>query len=168
MTGLRGSLRKSVGWLIVLSGAIVMVSGVYGFDLPDFKSFKLPSFKYGKLKRDRDVNRIFQTYQVLADHKYYTTGQGNIPHAIIGVQDNFKLRPGIWKPVDLNTPLLRSWVTRMDNIYGYPPYGAVILDDNGQRLGIWYSSKQWTTVIIEEKNEIAILAPEPPGFGGGN
>ena len=168
MTGLRSCLRKSVGWVIVLSGVIVMVSGVYGFDLPDFKSFKLPSFRYGKLKRDRDVNRIFQTYQVLADHKYYKTGQGNIPHAIIGIQDSFKLRSGIWKAVEMTTPMLRNWVTKMDNIYGYPPYGSRILDDNGQRLGIWYSSKQWTTVIIEENNEIAVLAPEPPGFGGGN
>ena len=168
MTSLRSCLRKSVGWVIVLSGVIVMVSGVYGFDLPDFKSFKLPSFRYGKLKRDRDVNRIFQTYQVLADHKYYKTGQGNIPHAIIGIQDSFKLRSGIWKAVEMTTPMLRNWVTKMDNIYGYPPYGSRILDDNGQRLGIWYSSKQWTTVIIEENNEIAVLAPEPPGFGGGN
>ena len=168
MTGLRSCLRKSVGWVIVLSGVIVMVSGVYGFDLPDFKSFKLPSFRYGKLKRDRDVNRIFQTYQVLADHKYYKTGQGNIPHAIIGIQDSFKLRSGIWKAVEMTTPMLRNWVTKMDNIYGYPPYGSRILDDNDKRLGIWYSSKQWTTVIIEENNEIAVLAPEPPGFGGGN
>ena len=168
MIGLRRCLQKRIGWLIVLSALIFMVSGVYAFALRDFKSFKLPSFRYGKLKRDRDVNRIFQTYQVLANHKYYTTGQGNIPHAIIGIQDSFKLRSGIWKPVELTTPLLRSWVTKMDNIYGYPPYGSRILDDKGQQLGIWYSSKQWTTVIIEENNEIAVLAPEPPGFGGGN
>ena len=168
MTGMKRYLRKWAGWIMVLPILILMAPGVSALDLPGFESFKLPSFRYGKIKRDRDVNQDFQTYKVLPDHRYYTTGQGNIPHAIIGVQDNFKLRPGIWKPVDLNTPLLRSWVTRMDNIYGYPPYGAVILDDNGQRLGIWYSSKQWTTVIIEEKNEIAILAPEPPGFGGGN
>jgi hypothetical protein len=42
------------------------------------------------------------------------------------------------------------------------------LDDNGEQIGIWFSSKQWTTVIIEENSEIAILAPEPPGFSGGN
>jgi len=168
MTGMRSCLQKRAGWIIVLPALILMASSVSALDLPGFESLKFPSFKYGKIKRDRDVNRIFQTYKILPDHRYYRTGQGNIPHAIIGVQDNFKLRSGIWQPVDLTTPLLRSWVTQMDNIYGYPPYGSLILDDNGQRLGIWYSSKQWTTVIIEEKNEIAILAPEPPGFRGGN
>jgi hypothetical protein len=145
-----------------------MATSVSALDLPSFKNLKLPSFRYGAIKRDRGVTRQFQTYKVLAEHKYYTTGQGTIPLAIIGIQNSYKLRPGIWKPIEITTPLLRGWVTQMDNIYGYPPYGSVILDDNGKRLGIWYSSKQWTTVIIEEKNEIAILAPDPPGFQGGN
>ncbi len=168
MAGMGNRLQKKAGWMLVFPALIIMATSVNAFEFPSFKSLKLPSFRYGKLKRDRDVNHLFQTYKVLPDHKYYTTGQGNIPHAIIGVQQNYKLRPGIWKAVDLTTPLLRSWVTQMDNIYGYPPHGSVILDDNGQRLGIWYSSKQWTTIIIEEKNEIAILAPEPPGFGRAN
>lgn len=167
MTGIWNRLQQITGLIIVLSALIFMVSSVDAFDLPDFKSFKMPSFRYGKIKRDRDVNLIFQTYRVLEDHTYYTSGQGDIPHAILGIQKSFKLRPGIWKPVKLTTPMLRSWVTSMDNIYGYPPYGCRVLDDNDQPIGIWYSSKQWTTVIIEEKNEIAVLAPEPPGFGKG-
>ncbi len=137
-------------------------------ELPGFGTINLPSFKYGKLKRDRDVNRTFQTYKVLPGHKYYTTGLGNIPYAIIGINDNYKLRPGNWKEVQMTTPLLRGWVSRMDSIYGYPPYGSQILDDDGKQIGVWFSSKQWTTVIIEENQEIAILAPEPPGFSGGN
>ena len=51
MTGLRSCLRKSVGWVIVLSGVIVMVSGVYGFDLPDFKSFCYLLFPLAALSR---------------------------------------------------------------------------------------------------------------------
>ncbi|MGD8886838.1 MAG: hypothetical protein PVF53_00375, partial [Desulfobacterales bacterium] len=38
----------------------------------------LPSLKYGKLKRDRDVNRLFQNFTVLSDHKYYICGVGDI------------------------------------------------------------------------------------------
>ncbi len=136
-------------------------------ELPSLKSLGLPGFKYGKLKRDRDVNHIFQTYQILPGYKYYTSGETNIPYAIIGIQNGYALRPGLWHEINLTTPLLRSWISQMDNIYGYPPYGSVILDNNGKRIGIWYSSKQWTTVIIEESNEIAILVPESPGFRGG-
>ena len=141
---------------------ISLVSVATALEFPSLKSLGLPSFKYGKLKRDRDVNRTFKTYKILPDHKYYTSGHTNIPHAIIGIQNFYKLRPGLWHEINLTTPLLRSWVSQMDNIYGYPPYGSIILDNNGKRIGIWYSSKQWTTVIIEENNEIAVLAPEIP------
>jgi hypothetical protein len=168
MTDISSLFFKSVYRLAILIMVITIGANVSALELPGFGTINLPSFKYGKLKRDREVNRTFQTYKVLPEHKYYTTGLSNIPFAIIGINDNYKLRPGNWSEVKMTTPLLRGWVTRMDNIYGYPPYGSRILDDNGEQIGIWFSSKQWTTVIIEENSEIAILAPEPPGFSGGN
>ncbi len=154
--------------MIVFLTLIAMTFNVFAVEIPGLGEVKLPSFRYGKLKRDRDANRTFQTYKVLSDHTYYTSGLTNIPYAIIGIHKKYKLRPGMWREVQMTKPLLRSWISKMDNIYGYPPYGSIILDDNGIPMGIWYSSKQWTTVIIEENNEIAILAPEPPGFAGGN
>ena len=168
MTVSRSYLLKVARWLMIYLALIAIASNASAFEIPGIGTINLPSFKYGKLKRDRDVNRTFQTYKVLSTHKYYTSGHADIPHAIIGVDKKYKLRPGIWREVQLTTPLLRNWVSKMENIYGYPPYGSIILDDKGKQIGIWYSSKQWTTVIIEEDNEIAILAPEPPGFGGGN
>jgi len=161
-------LLRSGRWLVLCLALLVAAPNGTALEIPGIGTINLPSFKYGKLKRDRDVNTIFQSYKVLPDHTYYTFGWGNIPYAIIGIQNKYKLRPGNWEKVEPTTPLLRGWISKMDNIYGYPPYGSIILDDNGQPIGIWYSSKQWTTVIIEDNNEIAILAPETPGFRGGN
>jgi hypothetical protein len=138
--------------------------------LPVFSSaLEIPvlKLKYGKLERSRDITNKFETYQILPDHKYYIHGWGTVPYAIIGVQNKFKLRKGLWKEVEITAPLLRSWVSQMDSIYGYPPYGSRILDHKGNPIGVWYSSKQWTTVVIEEDNQIAIFAPEAPGFRGG-
>jgi hypothetical protein len=161
-------LFKVARWLMLYLALTAITANAKSLELPVIGTINLPSFKYGKLKRDRDVNHTFQTNKVLPNHKYYTSGQASVPYAIIGIDKKYKLRPGIWREVQLTKPLLRSWVSKMDNIYGYPPYGSTILDDNGNQIGIWYSSKQWTTVIIEEDDEIAVLAPEPPGFGGGN
>jgi len=168
MTDTRSRFIRVARCLIICLALAAVASDLYAIEIPGIGTINLPSFRYGKLKRDRDVNRTFQTYKVLPTHKYYTSGLANIPYAIIGVDKKYKLRPGMWREVQLTTPMLRNWVSKMDNIYGYPPYGSIILDDNGKKIGIWYSSKQWTTVIIEEENEIAILAPEPPGFAGGN
>jgi hypothetical protein len=53
----------------------------------------------------------------------------------------------------------------MDILYdGFQPYGFDILDDAGKAIGVWYSSKQWTTVILEGDNQVAVFTPEPPGF----
>ena len=167
MTVSRTYLLKVARWLMIYLALMAIAANAKTLEIPVIGTINLPSFKYGKLKRDRDVNRTFQTNKVLPTHKYYTSGQANIPYAIIGVDKKYKLRPGIWQEVQLTTPLLRSWVSKMDNIYGYPPYGSAILDHKGKQIGIWYSSKQWTTVIIEENSEVAILAPEAPGFRGG-
>jgi hypothetical protein len=167
MNVMRRYLQVNAHRLFFYLVLITMATSVHALEIPGIGTVSLPSFKYGKLQRDKDVNQTFQTAEVLPDYKYYTSGQADIPYAIIGIENQYKLRPGIWQEVELTTPLLRSWVSRMDNIYGYPPYGSVIEDDKGNKIGIWYSSKQWTTVIIEDKNEIAILAPEKPGFRGG-
>ena len=167
MTGGGKASHKYLGWLIFCLFLTSLVSTTSALEFPGLKFLGIPSFKYGKLKRDREVNRIFKTYRILPDHKYYTSGRADIPYAIIGIQNIYDLRPGTWKEIDLTTPMLRNWVSRMDNIYGYPPYGSMILDNNGKRIGVWYSSKQWTTVLIEENNEIAVLAPEIPGYRGG-
>jgi len=134
--------------------------------IPSASAVEILGMKFGKLQRDADTTRIFETYQILPNHKYYISAWGNIPYAIIGIDKNYTLREGLWKEVDITPQLLRSWVLQMEPIYGYLPYGSNILDHKGNRLGVWYSSKQWTTVILEEKNGIAVFTPEPPGFRG--
>ena len=134
--------------------------------IPSGWAVEVLGMKFGTLKRDAEITQIFETYQILPNHKYYISAWGNIPYAIIGIDKNYTLREGLWKEVDITPQLLRSWVFQMEPIYGYPPYGSNILDHEGNRLGVWYSSKQWTTVILEEKNGIAVFTPEPPGFRG--
>ena len=134
--------------------------------IPSASAVEILGVKFGKLKRDAETTQIFETYQILPNHKYYISAWGNIPYAIIGIHENYTLRKGLWKEVELTSQLLRSWVFQMEPIYGYPPYGSNILDHEGNRLGVWYSSKQWTTVIMEENNGVAVFTPEPPGFRG--
>jgi hypothetical protein len=127
----------------------------------------IPSFRYGSLEPDPEVTRAFQNSVVLPDYAYYIAGEGDIPHAIIGIHKDYSLRRSFWHKVDLTPPVLRGWVYQMDMIYGYPPSGYDILDDNGTKVGVWYSSKPWTTVVIEKDKTISVLAPEPPRFRGG-
>lgn len=146
----------SVGVLVAL------LTAAMGFSPPPAGAI---SFRYGKLERSREVTRAFETLQPPPELNYYWYGLGNIPYAIIGIEKSYRLRPGLWKPVELTLQILRGWIRQMDIVYdGFPPYGFQILNDRGEQIGIWYSSKQWTTVILEDGNQVAVIAPEPPGF----
>lgn len=156
-------LAKLPGWILGAVFLLLITGPAWGFELPDFNKY-LPSLKYGKLQPSTEVTRMFQTYQIAPQYHYYYSGRTDIPQAMIGINKSHQLRRGLWKPVNLTTQLLRSWIPKMDSIYGHSPSGALILDNTGQRVGIWYSSKQWTTVIIESEHELAIFTPGPPGF----
>jgi hypothetical protein len=162
MRWLTVDFRKKIAITFIMAMALPAVCGAIELDLPGL------TLKYGKLERNRDVTKTFETLQILSDYNYYIYGWGSIPYAIIAIEKKFKLRKGLWKKVDITIPLLRGWVQQMDMVYGYPPYGSRILDHKGNPVGMWYSSKQWTTVVIEEGNQIAVFAPEPPGFRGGH
>lgn len=147
----------------ILSGVLVALP-ILVILLPA-ESASIISFRYGKLERSKEITRAFETSQIPPDHDYYYSGQGNIPNAVIGIARTHRLRPGLWTPVKLTPQILRGWVRQMDIIYdGFRPYGSRILDDSGKQIGIWYSSKQWTTIIMEDNNQVAVFTPEPPGF----
>ena len=42
------------------------------------------------------------------------------------------------------------------------PYGFIILDPEGKHVGIWYFIWDWTTVIMEEGNQIEVYSPIRP------
>jgi len=161
MRWLNANFRKKTAIVIITVMALPALCGAIEIQLPGL------NLKYGKLQRSRDVTKSFETPRILENHQYYSNGWGSVPYAIIAIDRKYKLRKGLWKAVEATVPLLRSWVHQMDSIYGYPPYGFQILDDKGNQVGVWYSSKQWTTIVIEEGNQIAVFAPEVPGFRGG-
>ena len=92
MTAVRSYLQVNASWLIFYLLLITMASSVDALEIPGIGTVNLPSFKYGKLKRDKDVNQTFQSAEVLPDHKYYISSQANIPYAIIGIENQYKLR----------------------------------------------------------------------------
>ena len=161
MRWLNASFRKKTAIVIITVMALPALCAAIDIQLPGL------NLRYGKLERSRDVTTVFETPRVLENHRYYYNGWGSVPYAIIAIDRKYKLRKGLWKEVDATVPLLRGWVNQMDSIYGYPPRGFKILDHKGAQVGVWYSSKQWTTIVIEKDNQIAVFAPEAPGFRGG-
>jgi hypothetical protein len=121
--------------------------------------------KYGIIHSSLKVSQMFETHEVLDDYKYYFSGSNDKPRGIIGIHKNYTLDSSLWKPVDLTSQQLKSW---MDNISNYnrttfSNYGAFILDPSGKQIGVWYSklkSKDEGTIKMKDDNHIMVTTPD--------
>ena len=117
---------------------------------------------YGQLDFQLTVADIFESGQILEDHSYYYIGPDAEPFAIMAVDKKYELAPSLWKSIDLSQEQLNAWNLRIDNRYRFRDKykGAVILDQDGNRLGIWYSRIDWTTIKKGEGNQVIIYTPD--------
>jgi hypothetical protein len=116
---------------------------------------------FGTLKPSREVDQIFQKHQVLPEYKYYISGSVTKPQAIIGIDRNYTLDTRLWQAAEnLTSEQLKKWVDQMllfrPQLY---TFGAYILGPNGERVGIWYSSYNHTTVAVHADNRIEVVPP---------
>jgi hypothetical protein len=106
---------------------------------------------------------IWHSFEVLPNYKYYYSGPDDRPFYIIGIDNRFHLKSNLWKPVDLTPQQLEKWINIPPRV-GYSPrlYGADITDMNGQRVGLWYSVRDWRllgTASVGENNQISVTRP---------
>lgn len=117
---------------------------------------------YGNIRWSSEAAEAFRSYKILGDHKYYYSGGDARPNAIIAIHQNYTLVPELWKEVDVTSDQLKAWVDLMvaQNLFYTSPEGFIINDAKGNRVGIWYSMWDWTSVKMESDNRIYITTPD--------
>ena len=150
-------VARAKGWFLFLNIVLaLMMTALSGCGSPN----------YGRLQSSHEVTQMFKNNQILSDHQYYFSGFQRIPTGIVGIGNNYRLRSSSWKPIDLTPTVLNQLAYRMVHVYSLEPRGAWILDQDGNRIGIWYSSRHWTTVKMEKDNIVVVVTPEPPDLRG--
>jgi hypothetical protein len=98
---------------------------------------------YGQINPSTEATRIFESYQVNPDFRYYISGSDVYPNALIGLHKDYPLDPRtLWKEVEMTPQKMKSIVEYMKTkAFEYFQYqhGFDILDDKGKPIGIWYS-----------------------------
>ena len=120
----------------------------------------------------REATDIWHSYEIRPNYNYYFSGPKSQPDFVIGIDDKYRLTSKLWKPVDLTPEMLKKWFnfTRQRVGISQDPYGAYIVDSNGERVGLWYSVKDWRLVgaaTVGDDNTISVTRPAKPGAGGG-
>jgi hypothetical protein len=125
------------------------------------------AYNYGSLQKSPDITRAFESYQMLEGYRYYYSGRQNKPSAIIGVHSDYSFSSEFWTEIELTPSAFKKAVRRLYPLYSSPPYGAYIIDPNGKRAGIWFSSINFATIKLEGDNRLVIYSPEPLDEGEG-
>lgn len=122
---------------------------------------------YGHFDRDRRLDNMFLNYEVLADHRYYTTGGYDAPNAILAVHRNYELdNPrDLWVGIaNVDSTQMRKWIDAIapEQNYRYSNgyFAAYIVDPAGKRIGAWYSYATTTTIKFLDGNKIQVYTPD--------
>jgi hypothetical protein len=125
------------------------------------------AYKYGSLQYSPQADQKFEKNQLIPNYTYYYSGFQRVPYGIIGIDNNYSLRPSrAWRPFELDPTILNQLKYRMAHVYSLNPRGSWILDHEGNRVGIWYSSQNVTKVRVEKNRQIMVASPEPPDLRG--
>jgi len=129
---------------------------------------------HGTLTWDRDLDNMFESYQVLPEHNYYITGGYGAPAAILAIHKNFHLdnEAGLWVEFpDVSPNQIKKWVDNLSPEISFWDknnfFAFYILDPDGNRIGVWYSGQKNTTVKFLDDNRIRVYPPDLKAeFGG--
>jgi hypothetical protein len=151
--------KKSMTRVCVLAGMVLMLlTGCAGANR-------------GGLKNSREVYRAFEVYHVYPDYTYYYRGVENNTKAIVGLGQEYRIADPDWKEFD---PRSKTYEKVVGLVKDFPaatsfPYGAYILDPQGQTIGVWFSSLNAGITVDPETKVVSITTgwDDDDRWGGG-
>ncbi len=116
------------------------------------------------LDRSQEVWRAFMDGEVMPGYRYYTTGVENAPDAILGMKNDHTLVTERWKERQMTTEAMKQMVGMMNDKFVSTTSGLLgswVLNDSGERIGIWYSPIGLTTVEMLGEKKVRVNPPAP-------
>lgn len=117
--------------------------------------------RIGRIIPDREAALIFEKKQCGADFHYFYSGSDLYPSALMGIRKDLKLEDDtLWKKVDMTPERCLDMVSHIHTrALGLAlfPYGFIIQDDQGKRIGIWYSILTATTPVWMKDDQTAVI-----------
>jgi hypothetical protein len=119
--------------------------------------------RYGELRPNKEVTNNFETFRIDPGKEYYLSGPDVYPNAIIGIDKSRTLETDLWKKRDLTAEEMKELVGHMRSLamehiaflQGYD-----ILDDQGKKIGEWFSLPGMNIVIrMKGENRVSISTP---------
>ncbi|MBA4397652.1 MAG: hypothetical protein C0394_09775 [Syntrophus sp. (in: bacteria)] len=127
--------------------------------------------RYGSLRVSESATRAYEQYELDPDLKYYISGPDVYPRAVIGIDRRLLLDSDLWKQREFDRGAFRETVLNMQSralstmqlLHGFE-----ILDQQGRRVGTWFSTLDTrTTVKMLADNRVRVDPPPLPNLPDG-
>jgi len=113
---------------------------------------------YGRLQTRDQWTDAFKKQLELPDYNYYYCGRENLPYTVVGIDPQYTFEDRLWHKIESKEDVYRRAAgNRLWN--DQRAQGADILDEQGNKIGIWFSHYSTTTVKIGPGNTVAVYNP---------
>jgi hypothetical protein len=119
---------------------------------------------FGKIVPDKGVTSAFEQFQVDGNYKYYISGSDVYPTSILGLSKDYTLDTDLWVEVEMTQKMFTMLVSNMERrliqCCFQRQQGYAVLDNNGRKIGVWYSLLSGNIVVkMKGVNEVIIYPP---------
>lgn len=129
------------------------------------------SQNYGRIHWDEAVTGAFETAKVDPNYRYYYYGVGMQTYAIVGLEPKWEMNSKMWRQLQADSEEFKVTASRIWSDTFYAPYrarGGNIVNPEGEKVGIYYSSLSYPTVKFEPENQVMVILDTPFMYGPGN
>lgn len=139
---------------IVITVAVVLVAGL-------LLAGCVETGPVGRWVRSPEVERQFRSGRPLKDHTYYYYGDTVTPDAILAIDNRYHLQTKVWSRVDITDKMLSDWMywINTETVFACPYYGGALFGPEDQRIGVWYTRKQRTTIRMLDSETVQVYMP---------
>jgi hypothetical protein len=119
---------------------------------------------YARFSRDDQVYRSFTVGEVPPELNYFYAGPKDNPHAMMGIDPDLTVRSNLWVAFEPEPAQLKKMSA---NIYGEDrrePDGFTILSNEGEFIGIWFSSLHFPGVKLDQENNTVMVPYSGPAI----
>jgi len=121
----------------------------------------------GWLRNSEEVGRAFETLQVSPDYRYWYLYLENSPYAVLGLNREYRIEDILWTEAAPDSEVFQKVVGLVQGfpVPGSRTFGAYVLDANGDRIGVWYSSMS-AGISVDPATKVVFITTGTPWMTG--
>lgn len=137
----------SAGIFILLPVLFALITGCMG--------------SYGKLTSNPDILHQYQTNTLPETFQYYFSGRSNLPDAVVGIDKTYQFQGRFWTKINTVDQVYEK-IGKLSKSYpsSNRMQSADILNNKGNRVGMWFSYQHYAPVKINPKTGMVEIYPE--------